>query len=310
MTPLAGLLGDIRAASVFHYDAHDSAGNRMDTAKVIPSPAGGYLAVYHSDEVCHLATSATSANLMTWTHRVVVDEPATQPTIAWTRDGGLLTAAEFNDGHGGRLRVRHWANLEGLLAGRPPASSSPPGPSAPATRAPRASSRPTSTPALASPGSSSASTTTATAGSTGRPAAPSAGSGHGLPPGTRSWTPPSSGPSPRSASRSVATSATGTTCTTAARTTTWSRRRDAGATSPPGGSTSTTGRPGRRTAGGRDPRGQYGVRQPDRDHVARPGGPRCAHGDPVRPHGGGPLARPARCSTWSRSMKARRAENR
>ena len=116
MTPLAGLLGDVRAASVFRYDARDSLGNRMDTAKVIPSPAGGYLAVYHSDEVCHLATSA---DLMTWTHRVVVDEPATQPTIAGTHDGGLLTAAEFNDGHGGRLRVRYWANLEGLLAGRP-----------------------------------------------------------------------------------------------------------------------------------------------------------------------------------------------
>ena len=81
MTPLASLLGDIRAASAFRYDARDSLGNRMDTAKVIPSPAGGYLAVYHSDEVCHLATSA---DLMTWTHRVVVDEPATQPTIAGT----------------------------------------------------------------------------------------------------------------------------------------------------------------------------------------------------------------------------------
>jgi hypothetical protein len=116
MTPLAGLLGHVRAASAFRYDARDSLGNRMDTAKVIPSRAGGYLAVYHSEEVCHLATSA---DLMTWTHQVVVDEPATQPTIASTRDGGLLTAAEFNDGHGGRLRVRHWANLDALLAGRP-----------------------------------------------------------------------------------------------------------------------------------------------------------------------------------------------
>jgi hypothetical protein len=116
MTWLAGLLGDVRAASAFRYDAHDLAGNRMDTAKVISSPAGGYLAVYHSDEVCHLATST---NLMTWTHRAVIDEPATQPTIASTGDGGLLTAAEFNDGHGGRLRIRHWTSLEAVLAGRP-----------------------------------------------------------------------------------------------------------------------------------------------------------------------------------------------
>jgi hypothetical protein len=31
MMRLAGLLGDVRAASAFRYDAHDSAGNRMDT---------------------------------------------------------------------------------------------------------------------------------------------------------------------------------------------------------------------------------------------------------------------------------------
>jgi hypothetical protein len=116
MTRLAGLVGDVRGASAFRYDAHDSVGNRMDTAKVIASPAGGYLAVYHSDEVCHLATST---DLMTWTHRAVIDKPATQPTIAATRDGGLLTAAEFNDGHGGQLRVRYWPALDALLAGRP-----------------------------------------------------------------------------------------------------------------------------------------------------------------------------------------------
>src|SRR5918993_370319 len=103
MTRLAGLLGDVRAATAFRYDAHDSAGNRMDTAKVIPSPAGGYLAVYHDHEICHLATST---DLMTWTHRAVIDEPATQPTIAATGDGGLLTAVEFNDGHGGALPPR------------------------------------------------------------------------------------------------------------------------------------------------------------------------------------------------------------
>jgi hypothetical protein len=114
--PLAGLLGDVRAAGAFRYDVRDSAGNRMDTAKVIGGPAGGYLAVYHSGEVCHLATSD---DLMEWAHRAVVDEPATQPTIAATAGGGLLTAAEFNDGQGGRLRIRHWPTLDALLAGRP-----------------------------------------------------------------------------------------------------------------------------------------------------------------------------------------------
>ena len=127
MTRLAGLLGDVRAASASRYDAHDSAGNRMDTAKVITSPTGGYLAVYHDGEVCHLAAST---NLMEWTHRAVVDEPATQPTIAATGDGGLLTAAEFNDGQAtagasasatGPAWTRCWRVAR-------PASSSPLGP--------------------------------------------------------------------------------------------------------------------------------------------------------------------------------------
>jgi hypothetical protein len=116
ITTLAGLLGDVRAATGFRYDASDSLGNRMDTAKVIAGPVGGYLAVYHSGQVCHLASST---DLMEWTHEAVVDEPATQPTIAATPDGGLLTAAEFNDGHGGRLRIRYWTTLGALLAGRP-----------------------------------------------------------------------------------------------------------------------------------------------------------------------------------------------
>ena len=106
----------MRAATAFRYDAHDSLGNRMDTAKVIASPTGGYLAVYHSGQTCHLATST---DLMEWTHRAVIDQPATQPTIAATGDGGLLTAAEFNDGHGGQLRIRYWPTLDALLAGRP-----------------------------------------------------------------------------------------------------------------------------------------------------------------------------------------------
>jgi hypothetical protein len=169
MTRLAGLLGDVRAASTFRYDAHDSAGNRMDTAKIIPSPAGGYLAVYHSDEVCHLATST---DLLSWTHRAVIDEPATQPTIAATGDGGLLTAVEFNDGHGGQLRVRSWPTLEALLAGRPAREFLAPRTLSACNEGTPASAGSASTPTWAARGSSSASTTTATAGSTGRPWVP------------------------------------------------------------------------------------------------------------------------------------------
>jgi hypothetical protein len=114
-TSLALLLGDVRNATAYRYGAMDSLGNRMDTAKVIQSLADGYLAVYHSGRVCHLASSG---DLMMWTHRAVIDEPATQPTIAMAPDGGLVTAAEFNDGHGGQLRIRYWPTLDALLRGR------------------------------------------------------------------------------------------------------------------------------------------------------------------------------------------------
>jgi hypothetical protein len=113
---LAWLIGDVRGAAAYRYGARDSLGHLMDTAKVIQSPAGGYLAVYHSGRVCHLGSSS---DLMTWTHRAVIDEPATQPTIAIAPDGGLVTAAEFNDGHGGQLRLRYWPTLGALLEGHP-----------------------------------------------------------------------------------------------------------------------------------------------------------------------------------------------
>jgi hypothetical protein len=116
MRSLALLIGEVRVAAACRYGARDSLGYLMDTAKVIQSPAGGYLAVYHSGRVCHLGSSS---DLMTWTHRAVVDEPATQPTIAIAPDGGLVTAAEFNDGHGGQLRLRYWPTLGALLEGRP-----------------------------------------------------------------------------------------------------------------------------------------------------------------------------------------------
>src|SRR5919197_1165848 len=89
-TSLALLLGNVRNATAYRYGAMDSLGNRMDTAKVIHSPADGFLAVYHSGRVCHLASSG---DLMTWTHRAVIDEPATQPTIAMALDAAVVRAA-------------------------------------------------------------------------------------------------------------------------------------------------------------------------------------------------------------------------
>jgi len=45
---LALLLSYAPTAAAYRYGAMDSLGHRMDTAKVIQSPVGGYLVVYHS----------------------------------------------------------------------------------------------------------------------------------------------------------------------------------------------------------------------------------------------------------------------
>ena len=113
---LQTLIGDVRNSTAHRYALTDSAGNRMDTVKIISNSGGGYLAVYHTGDNVNLASST---DLLTWVFRRTLDPQATQPTICELPTGGFLTATEFNNqtGSGGRLRLRHYANLTALLAG-------------------------------------------------------------------------------------------------------------------------------------------------------------------------------------------------
>src|SRR5262249_29042855 len=119
MTALVDLLTDVPAATA-RYDVRDDLGRSMDTLKVIAAPAGGYLAVYHSgignqQVALHVATSA---DLLTWTHRAELDRPASQPTIAALDNGGFLVGLEA--GGGGPppgLRFVYYASADRLLAG-------------------------------------------------------------------------------------------------------------------------------------------------------------------------------------------------
>jgi len=110
------LLGDVVGSTGHRYAAKDSAGNTMDTVKIITNPAGGYLGVYHTGNRVNLASST---DLVNWVFRRTLDAQASHPTICALPTGGFLTAAEFNDlaGSGGLLRFRHYANLSALLAG-------------------------------------------------------------------------------------------------------------------------------------------------------------------------------------------------
>jgi len=115
--PVLDMLGDVVGATGRRYDAKDSAGHGLDTLKIIGNPAGGYLGVYHTGDIVRLATSS---DLLTWTVSGVLDPQATQPTIVGLPTGGFLTAVEYNDqaGSGGLVRLRHYPDLDALLAGR------------------------------------------------------------------------------------------------------------------------------------------------------------------------------------------------
>ena len=99
------VIGTVTAATGYRYGVRDSVGNRMDTLKVIDSPAGGYLGIYHTGDEVKLASSS---DLLTWTFRRTLDPQATQPMILALPTGGFLTAVEYNNqaGSGGRVGPR------------------------------------------------------------------------------------------------------------------------------------------------------------------------------------------------------------
>ncbi|HEY4993511.1 MAG TPA: hypothetical protein VII33_15665 [Nakamurella sp.] len=113
---IESIICDVPGSTAHRYGTTDSAGNTMDTVKIIDSPAGGYLGVSHTGDTVHLAASD---DLLTWTFVRTLDAEATQPTIAALPTGGFVTAVEHNDqrGSGGRLRLRHYRDLAALRSG-------------------------------------------------------------------------------------------------------------------------------------------------------------------------------------------------
>jgi hypothetical protein len=116
---LLALISDVDTASAAAYGLRDDSGRTMDTVKVIEDGVGGYLGIYHTGTGqgfdVHLATSN---DLVTWRHRVLLDRQASQPTVAAIPGGGFLTAVEAG-GHGrpAWLRLRRYASLDLLLTG-------------------------------------------------------------------------------------------------------------------------------------------------------------------------------------------------
>lgn len=121
---LRSLIEDVTAATRYRYGARDDQGNSLDTLKVVSSPGGGYLGVYHVLAGGIFVTKlARSTDLITWTHVLDLAAHASQPTIAQLSDGGFLVAFEQDSGctgtgpNGNCLAFRHYPSLAGLLAG-------------------------------------------------------------------------------------------------------------------------------------------------------------------------------------------------
>ena len=85
---LRSLIENVTAATGYRYNARDDQGTSLDTLKVISSPGGGYLGVYHALVGGVFVTKlATSTNLLTWTHAADLFAHGSQPTIASCRTG-------------------------------------------------------------------------------------------------------------------------------------------------------------------------------------------------------------------------------
>src|ERR1700730_17605135 len=121
----ATLLEDVSAAT-HQYNTLDDQNVGMDTAKIIPNPSGGYLAVYHhlfgTAFQVRLAVSAASGDpLLNWHYVWTLENDASQPTIATLSDGGFVVGYEKKSsgsicgGSGHCLAFRHYGSLDALL---------------------------------------------------------------------------------------------------------------------------------------------------------------------------------------------------
>jgi hypothetical protein len=115
---------DVTQATAHRYGARDNEGTSLDTLKVIRSPGGGYLGVYHAlRQGVFVVKVARSTDLLTWVRVADLDVHASQPTLAATPGGGFVLADEKDSGctgtgpGGNCLGFRHYPSLTALFGG-------------------------------------------------------------------------------------------------------------------------------------------------------------------------------------------------
>lgn len=114
-TNVAALITHVDSArSAYHL--HDSAGQTMDTLKVVadPTTAGRFLGVYHTyTGSTYLSSVATSTDLKNWTYKRTFELDGSQPYIAFGPNNEPIIADEvFMNSH---LRFFYWSSVAALL---------------------------------------------------------------------------------------------------------------------------------------------------------------------------------------------------
>jgi len=121
VTPLRTVIEDVPGATAYRYGLKDNLGSSMDTLKVVKSPLGGYLGVYHTSSGGRgVVKVATSFDLLHWQFATNLAANASQPTIYKLAHGASLVAWERElgcAGGGNCLVVRYYATESALLNG-------------------------------------------------------------------------------------------------------------------------------------------------------------------------------------------------
>lgn len=121
VTPLRTIVEDVPGATAYRYGTKDSHGNSMDTLKVVKSPFGRYVGVYHTLRDGRYAVKvATSYDLLNWRFSANLAINASQATIFKLGQGATLVAYESHVSCGGSthcLMLRYYPTESALLSG-------------------------------------------------------------------------------------------------------------------------------------------------------------------------------------------------
>lgn len=120
LAPMVTGLEQVGAAEPARFGLTDDAGRSMDSLKILPLAADGYLGIYHArvDDAFRLQV-ARSSDLVEWTRVAALGDHNHQGDIKRLGDGFLVVNEQDEPRRGNHLRCRYYQSLERLEADSP-----------------------------------------------------------------------------------------------------------------------------------------------------------------------------------------------